>query len=185
MMSEAFRAIKTIDGFKIEFQRLLKMLGDHINEDFYPRNMKGDALTLDQWQTVTFDSPNGDDTPFIEMKNGLFNFVVSERGREYQRVAADADETLERIFEGITFSLAIEFELHNRIKGQDSRRLIFAKQVELLNHLNPAWASNETKSHEKILLKYPFDDNASIRADYTEKHGWEAACQKYPLPKAK
>lgn len=157
-MSEAFRTIKTIDDLKIEFQRLLKVLEVHISNDFYPRNARGDILTFDKWRTVTFDSPIGDATPFIEMKNGQFNFIISERGSEYERVAGDSEEMLELIFEGITFTLAVEFELRNRVEYQDSRRLMFAKQIELLELLNPSWAARESENHQIVLLKRPYND---------------------------
>jgi len=76
--------------------------------------------------------------PYIEMDNrGIMFFVISERGEENERKRTDnIDELLYWIFSGITFSMASNFELKNRIEDKDSRRLMFEKQEELLGILN-------------------------------------------------
>ena len=50
----------------------------------------------------TFTTYVGDGTPHIDRQSDGFNFVVSERGTEFQRVvSADAKEILHLVFEGI------------------------------------------------------------------------------------
>lgn len=78
-MQESLQTITNIDELNAAFQRLLRVLETHIGDDFYPRNAQGEVLTFDKWKTVTFDFPLGDATPFVEMRNGQFNFVISER----------------------------------------------------------------------------------------------------------
>lgn len=63
------------------------------------------------------------------------------------------------LFKGITFSLASQFEVHNRIDTQDSRRILFSKQIELLGLLSPDWATLEITNHQRILQQHPFNDN--------------------------
>lgn len=151
--------IKTLEALKNDVRKLLDILARNINDDYYPRNVRGDILKFDKWTPVTFDSPIGDATPFVELKKGQFNFVISELGEEYERIAGNADEILALIFEGVTSELASRFELANRVEGQDSRRKMFFKQIELLNLLNSAWASSKAEEHQKILQKYPFNDS--------------------------
>jgi|GEM_PF-3260543 len=150
--------IKTLEDFKRETKNLLGILADHINDDCYPRNFDGDVLTFDKYIPVTFGYPEGDATPCIEMNGGLFNFVISERGTEYQRIEGNADDILFVLFEGITSELAGGFEVRNRIKGQDFRRVRFSKQIELLGLLHAEWAKLGLKVHQKILENYPFED---------------------------
>ncbi len=132
--------------------------------------------------------------PHIEVgRNGELCYVIMERGEELKRdVADDTNDLLYRIFSDITFSMACNFELKHRIEAEDCRRQIFSKQEELLGLLSNEWKKREQKEHQKILKSHPFDDYASIRADYSKKlsdngmpsgEAWAEACKKYPLPK--
>ena len=116
----------------------------------------------------TISTPIGDATPNIEVDNsGLYHFVISERGTEYERkITSDIDELMYWIFSGVTFSMACDYELNNRIEDKDSRRIMFAKQEELLGVLNRDWQERERKEHESILINNPFDDLAGLRATY-------------------
>ena len=116
----------------------------------------------------TFSFSIGDATPNIEVDNlGLYHYVISERGNEYERkITSDLNDLLYWIFSVVTFSMACDYELKNRIEDKDSRRIIFAKQVELLGLLRKDWEEKERKEHESILLNSPFDDLAGLRATY-------------------
>ncbi|WP_158829135.1 Imm63 family immunity protein [Mucilaginibacter lacusdianchii] len=100
--------------------------------------------------------------PHIETdRHGQLHFVVIERGREIdRRTTHDLDELLFWIFSGITFSMAGDYELHHRQKGQDCRRILFSKQEELLGILNQRWMQREQVEHQQLLRDYPFDDLA-------------------------
>ena len=116
----------------------------------------------------TFSSPVGDATPNIEVDNsGLYHLVISERGTEYERkVTSDLDDLMYWVFSGVTFSMACHYEIKNRVEDKDSRRIMFAKQLELLAILNKDWEKRERKEHESILINNPFDDLAGLRATY-------------------
>ncbi len=116
----------------------------------------------------TFSSPIGDATPNIEIDNsGLYNYVISERGNEYDRkITSDLNDLLYWIFSSVTFSMACDYELKNRIEDKDCRRIIFAKREELLGILSKDWEEKERKKHQSILENSPFDDLAGLRATY-------------------
>lgn len=104
-------------------------------------------------------TPRHDGSAHVEVVGDLYNYVVTERGSEFERrPAADKDELLYWLFADVTFSLACDFEARHRISGEDSRRQLFSKQVELLKHLKAAWAEREQKEHEQILAEHPFQD---------------------------
>ena len=65
--------------------------------------------------------------------------------------------------------MALEYELHNSIPGQDSRRVWFAKQLELLEKIDPKWSMRKKKDQDYILKYSPFGDNAGLRADYVSR----------------
>ena len=93
--------------------------------------------------------PLHDGSPHVEVLDGLY-YVVTERGEELQRRSThEADELLYWLLQGVTFSLACDFELRHRVPGQDFRRILFTKQLELLRGLDPAGAeeSSRDRSH--------------------------------------
>lgn len=121
--------------------------------------------------------------PHIEVDSRGYHFVVVERGQELERFTTfELDEVLYRIFQSVTFSLAIEYELAHRVETQDCRRIGFQKQVELLAQLSQRWADTEVDEHQRILQEHPFDDQSAIRARLSAQVGWQRACEQYPLP---
>ncbi|MGL4967748.1 MAG: hypothetical protein ACRC67_41415 [Inquilinus sp.] len=50
------------------------------------------------------------------------------------------------------------FELRNRRHGEDFRRQMFSRRLELLNVLSPAWAEKEKARLDEILSRHPFQD---------------------------
>ncbi|NML63601.1 hypothetical protein HHL22_00100 [Hymenobacter sp. RP-2-7] len=79
--------------------------------------------------------------PEVRVSQAGYHWVIVERGREEEnRVFAQLDELLYQVFESVTFSLASSYELRHRIEGQDSRILLFARQVALLAQLDASWA---------------------------------------------
>jgi hypothetical protein len=131
--------------------------------------------------------------PQIEVDSRGYQFVVAERGNEFERFITDnIDDLLYKIFAGVTFWLSCQYELARRIEEQDCRRIIFHHQLELLSMLSPEWGERESQEHEQILKKHPFYDFASIRAThygnlikqgYSSEAADKIVYEKYPLPK--
>lgn len=100
--------------------------------------------------------------PHIELdRAGNFHFVVVERGQELERqTTAVLDKLLFWVFDAITFSMACAFELKNRNKAQDFRRILFSKQEELLGSISPNWREEKRLNHRQTLTQHPFTDGA-------------------------
>lgn len=92
--------------------------------------------------------------PYIEIDNsGVMYVVLRERGVEIKRnFAGRIEDLLYLVFGYITSSMAYKYEAENRIENQDSRKVIFEKQIELLNILNEEWAKRQ-KWHLQQILK--------------------------------
>ena len=58
----------------------------------------------------------------------------------------------------IIFFMASQYELENRAKGFDSRRLIFKKEVELFRVLKKEWANITETRINQILEEAPYKD---------------------------
>ncbi|HEY1406591.1 MAG TPA: Imm63 family immunity protein [Spirochaetota bacterium] len=131
--------------------------------------------------------------PHIEVDDHGYHYVVIERGQERERkTTQDVDELLYWIFDSVTFSMALKYELRHRIRKKDSRRMHFEKQEELLGKLHPEWEEKAKEEHLSILKEHPFDDLAGVRATYcgklrkkglSESEIDRIACEKYPMSK--
>ena len=62
------------------------------------------------------------------------------------------------LISNIVFDLACNYELKHRISGQDFRRLLFSKKIELMQKVNPQWAEKKKQEIKNILAEHPYDD---------------------------
>ncbi|MGB4812806.1 MAG: Imm63 family immunity protein [Methylophilaceae bacterium] len=104
-------------------------------------------------------APQHDGSAHVEVEFGIYSYVMTERGTELERrITESQDETLYWLTSDAVFIIACQFELNNRIAGQDTRRLMFAKNLALLALVSPAWAERKDQEHQEILAKYPYID---------------------------
>ncbi len=93
----------------------------------------------------------------LEISGDEYHIVVTERGLETERKTTNSkDEVLYWMVASLAWGLASTFELHNRVEGEDFRRLFFAKQVEYLGRVNKVWAEKKQSEFNEILTKHPF-----------------------------
>jgi len=94
--------------------------------------------------------------PELRVDAAGYHFVVMERGRELQpQLFQQLEELLFTVFSSVTFSMACEYELDHRVKNQDFRVLLFAKQVELLTQLDATWAARRRAEADWYLADCP------------------------------
>jgi hypothetical protein len=102
--------------------------------------------------------------PHVAVHGGAYHYVIVERGIEQDHRRTPAlDELLYWIFADVTHQLAFAYELHHRVAGQDCRRLAFAKQLELMGRVDPAFAQRLDGEIQRVLRRHPYDD-APFRA---------------------
>ncbi|HEY4875610.1 MAG TPA: Imm63 family immunity protein [Puia sp.] len=96
-------------------------------------------------------------------ENGQLYYQIYERGQQLRNdFAYDEDDLCFRVFAGITYTMATEYALKNKVANQDFRRTWFAKQEELLGELNEKWKERQHKEHEAILRFHPFNDSYHV-----------------------
>lgn len=114
------------------------------------------GLDVEPYYKSFHTTPQHDGSPHIEVESGKFQFVVTERGTEYERVDnLSADDVLYLLFDGITQRMATTYELQNRIPETDGRSVWFPYQERLMANLNPAWGEKLRKEHQDVLAKHP------------------------------
>ncbi len=92
--------------------------------------------------------------PEVRVDAKGYHFVVMERGQELQhKVFQQLEELLFEVFSTVTFSMALAYELQHRVKGQDFRIIMFARQVELLAQLDENFAAQHYVEAERLLRK--------------------------------
>jgi hypothetical protein len=97
--------------------------------------------------------------PHIEVDERGYHYVVVERGMELKRkTTGDVDELLYLIFRSVVSEVASKWEAAHRLKGEDSRRRMFAKKIELMTRLEPEWAARLEREINGILATHPYRD---------------------------
>lgn len=92
-------------------------------------------------------------------EEGHFALICTERGKAIgQRVTDDLDELMYWIFRDAAFSRAQDFELANRVSGQDSRRILFAQEQYELARISADWRDRCAAEQAELLATYPFQD---------------------------
>jgi hypothetical protein len=97
--------------------------------------------------------------PHIEIDSRGYHYVNEERGNEVsRRTTQDLDELLYFALRAGAFAVASRYAVKHSVKGQDFRRPLFQRKVELLTQLSPAWGERCSKELEAILVENPFVD---------------------------
>ncbi|WP_419785538.1 Imm63 family immunity protein [Pseudodesulfovibrio sp.] len=95
----------------------------------------------------------------VEIHDDEYHYVLVERGIERKRIISKSASDIMYLFvESASHGLASNYELENRIPGQDFRRLLFKKQLELLEKICPEWARKRQEELTEILESHPYDD---------------------------
>ncbi len=106
---------------------------------------------------VTFGTSRDFGYPHIEVDSYGYHFVVVERGQELERrITDDIDELIYLILDVVTSSMAWDYEVENRIEDQDSRKLAFTKQLELMNKISNSYAEKLQRHIDGILKVAPY-----------------------------
>lgn len=95
----------------------------------------------------------------IYVENSKYYYVVMERGKVNKCYESDElEDVLYSLFESITFEMASNYELQHRVEGEDSRELIWKKQLELMEKVNKKFFIKCQIEIEEILKIAPFND---------------------------
>ncbi len=110
-------------------------------------------------EAVVHTTPQHNGSPHAEVVDGRYHYVVTERGRELERrIAENEDEMLYWLVSDLVFGLATKYELEHRVPDKDFRRLLFAREIELMEKVNPEWAERTRQKIRNILAKHPYND---------------------------
>ena len=107
-----------------------------------------------------YGAASDDGAPFVAVDAEQYHYVVEERGQESSRQSSrELSDLLYWIAADITHQLGSAHEMANRAAGKDFRRGYFAKQLALLEKIDPAMALRRKQEIEGILQDAPFADH--------------------------
>ena len=93
----------------------------------------------------------------IYISNNEYHYVIMERGQERKHYCSSCvNDILYPLFEGITFWLAGKYELKNRNENEDSRKIMWKKQLELLERIDVSFKEKCQKEIDCILKIAPY-----------------------------
>jgi hypothetical protein len=98
---------------------------------------------------------------------GIFCFVEDnkyyirkiEGKRCFEKISTDINEIAYHAMYDNIFTMSVSYEAKNRVLGQDSRRIIFSKRIELFSMISPILSNMIRHKIEETLKIYPYDDN--------------------------
>ncbi|GAA4805954.1 Imm63 family immunity protein [Lysobacter hankyongensis] len=106
-----------------------------------------------------YAAPQHDGSPHVEISGDQLSYVVTERGSEFERrTTTSQDDLLYWLASDMVFSIAGHYELNHRELGRDSRRIMFARELELMGRINPAWRGRKEAEIMDILARHPYRD---------------------------
>ena len=130
-------------------------------EELLQRLLPEIPVTIFHQRIQTRPTNNGD--AHVEVVDGRFNYVVTERGSELRRrITSDSEELLYWLFDDATYSLCYKFRpsfLH-RLLRKDPRRQRFDRHLELLERVNQEWAARKRLHYADVLRRYPYRSRA-------------------------
>ena len=153
---------------------------------------KGAAIAAPAAYLPTYGKSTDHARAHLEVDGRGYHLVVVERGVEESRTTTrDLDELLFLVFKAVTLAMASDHERAHKVETTDPRRVLFARQIELLARLSPEWAKREAEEHERLLRVHAFDDGGMPRArlcrelreqGHAAEVAWQMACDRHPLP---
>lgn len=117
---------------------------------------------------IKFKPCNYDCQPFLSVNEDdkKFHIITYERGKIISDIEFDSiSDTCFYIMSFIVFDIASSYELKNRVKYQDSRRICFQKEIELMGKISDEYANRKKEYIDNILKIAPYNDEVHLTLD--------------------
>jgi len=108
-----------------------------------------------------YPAPQPDGTPYVRIDEHHYYYILEERGYELARYSTTHfDVICYWLMDDIVSKMAGQYELANRIEGQDPRRIRFRKELDLMGALSQDWLKISEREIKEILERSPFTDRS-------------------------
>jgi len=104
-------------------------------------------------------SAGGNDGEYCYSDQGVYRYRFLERGKiEEDRETNDITEITYWAVDTQVFEMSLEYEFRHRVHGQDSRRLMFSKNLEYFAELGEEYLKRAEQDIAETLEKAPYED---------------------------
>lgn len=123
----------------------------------------GKGTSASHRSLTVLTTSDGFGTQHIEIDEYEYNYVISERGTEFERRKTNhIDLLLYWILTDIVSDLAGEWELEYRKPNEDRRRQRFTKEIELVEQLDSKLAKWKEEKIQEFLKKHSSKDSLHL-----------------------
>ncbi|OBI46486.1 hypothetical protein A5707_21220 [Mycobacterium kyorinense] len=112
---------------------------------------------------------NDDLNIFID-DGGRYHYSYWERGRPNFDRVGEIDDVLYWFAEGITFNIGCSYSAQYTAQNEKFRVLMWAKQYELLNQLDPRWAKRCVRETAGWLRRWGKDEDVELLPNIPERN---------------
>jgi Immunity protein 63 len=117
------------------------------------------------------DLLKNDDRNVYMDDDGRYHYDYWERGKQRVDHVGDIDEVLYWFAKDTAFQIGSLYAAHHTPSGEEYRAVMFAKEYELLNQLNPRWARRGVRETANDLRRWGKDDDVKLLPDIPERNG--------------
>ena len=111
-----------------------------------------------------------DDVNIFIDAEGKYHYSYWERGREHFDRVGDMDDVLYWFAQGITADIGSGYSARHSDENQNYRRVMWARQYEVLSQLNPQWAKRCVRELADKLRGWGFDKDVELLPDIPERN---------------
>ena len=113
------------------------------------------------FEFLTFVISRDDGTPCIQIEGNTYYYLARDRSTNtFEKRIQEINELMYWVFCDITFEMAKRYELKNRQKDFDHRRLLFSYQLKLLDRMDTEWARIRREVINNTLVRNPYIDKS-------------------------
>lgn len=113
-------------------------------------------------QSINFIEGN-DESPegiYVFTENDEYIFIYTEKGKIRERkVLNNENDLMWSILNSVLFKVSMEYAIANRRTGEDFRKALFIKEIELFSLFGDEFKKRKIDEIESILLKNPYNDS--------------------------
>jgi hypothetical protein len=105
------------------------------------------------------EMPHGMEGIYCYADTDGYHYRYVERGTvQKHEITQDLFEITYLVIESCVFSMAVKYERKHRINNQDSRRIIFKKELQLFDVIGEDYRKKAEVEIKDVLREHPFQD---------------------------
>lgn len=114
------------------------------------------------WNCINFKKgyKNSIEGTYIYSQNNTYHILYVEKGEiREKKIMLKKEDVLLYVIDIISFDIAMDYAEKNRKEGEDFRRELFRKEIEIYSLFGNEYERKKRNEIEKILKRNPYSDD--------------------------